>query len=160
MKNTLGRLALTIIDHFLKQWEPNLKNYIGTKKETQNKKEKMIVDIIATLLINNKNNNNNKLAITVNKEITKVSLAQEGNPSEVGEASSILSEIGGKNVEMPNEVMEKPLIPIVEEVETQLVEDISRKPFFLNKNVSTGCDYNYVATRFFLIFKLDNGNYQ
>jgi hypothetical protein len=120
-------------------------------------KEKMIVDVIAIVLI--KKNNNNKLAITTNKEITKVYLAQQGNPREVVEASSILSEIGRKNVEIPNEVMEKPLIPIVEEVETQLVEDITRKPLFLNQNVSTKCDYNYVATRFFLIFKLNNGNY-
>lgn len=74
MKNTLGRLALTIIgDHFLKQWEPKKKESIGTNKETQNKKEKMIVDVIATLLI--EKNNNNKLAITTNKEIIKVSLA-------------------------------------------------------------------------------------
>ncbi len=91
--------------------------------------------------------------------LRQVSLAQERNPNEIVEASSILSEIGGKNVEIPDEVMEKPLIPIVEEVETQLVEDISRKPLFLNQNVSTKCDYNYVATRFFLIFKLNNGNY-
>jgi hypothetical protein len=34
-----------------------------------------------------------------------------------------LSEIGGKNVEIPCEKMEKPLIPIVEEVETQLIEE-------------------------------------
>jgi hypothetical protein len=31
-----------------------------------------------------------------------------------------LSEIGGKNVAIPGEVMAKPLVPIVEEVETQL----------------------------------------
>jgi len=108
----------------------------------------MIVDAIATLLIEKKKNNN-KLAITTNKEITKVSLAQEGNLNEVVEASSILSEIGRKNVEILDEVMEKPLIPIMEEMETQLVEDISRQPLFLNQNVSTRCDYNYVVTRFF-----------
>ncbi len=149
MRNKLARLALTIIGHhFLKQWEPKKEESIGTKKETENKKEKMIVDVIVTLLIEKKKNNN-KLAITTNKDITKVSLAQERNLSEVVEASSILSEIGGKNAKIPNEVMEKPLIPIVEEVETQLVEDISKKPLFLNQNVSTRCDYNYVAIRFF-----------
>jgi hypothetical protein len=149
MKNTLVRLVLTIIGHhFLKQWESKKEEFIGTKKETQHKKEKMIVDVIATLLIEKKKNNN-KLAITTNKDITKVYMAQKGNPNEVFEASSILSEIGRKNVEIPNEVVEKPLIPIVKEVETQLVENISRKPLFLNQNVSTRCDYNYVATRFF-----------
>jgi hypothetical protein len=51
-----------------------------------------------------------------------VSLAQKGNPSEIVEASSILSEIGVKNVERCNEEMARPLITIVEEVETQLIE--------------------------------------
>jgi hypothetical protein len=131
---------------------------IGTKKETQNKKEKMIVDVIAILLIKKKKKKS-KLTITTNKEITKISLAQEGNPSEVVEASSILNEIGGKNVEICGEVMENPLIPIVEEIETKLVEDINRKSLFLNQNVSR-CDYNYVATRFLKKFQLNNGNYQ
>jgi hypothetical protein len=58
----------------------------------------------------------------MNKEITKISLTQEGNPGEVVEVSSILSEIGRKNVEIPNKVMAKPLIPIVEEIKTQMIE--------------------------------------
>jgi spore maturation protein CgeB len=132
---------------------------IGTKKETQNKKEKMIVDVIAILLIKKKKKKKSKLTITTNKEITKISLAQKGNPSEVVEASSILNEIGGKNVEICGEVMENPLIPIVEEIETKLIEDINRKPLFLNQNVSR-CDYNYVATRFLKKIQLNNGNYQ
>ncbi len=45
------------------------------------------------------------------------------NLGEVDETSSILSEIGGKHVEIPSEVMANPLVPIVEEVETQLVEE-------------------------------------
>jgi len=82
----------------------------------------MIVDVNVILIVEKKKNNN-KLAITTSKEITKVSLAQEGNPNEVVEASNILSEIGGKNVEIPSEVMAKPLIPIVEEIKTQLIEE-------------------------------------
>jgi hypothetical protein len=61
-----------------------------------------------------------KPIITTSKEITKASPAQEGNLGEVVEASSILSEIGRKNVETPSEKMAKPLIPIVEEVKTQI----------------------------------------
>jgi hypothetical protein len=64
-----------------------------------------------------------KPIITTSKEITKASPAQEGNLGEVVEASSILSEIGRKNVEIFGEKMAKPLIPIVEEVETQLIEE-------------------------------------
>jgi hypothetical protein len=82
----------------------------------------MIIDVNAILIVEKKKNNN-KLAITTSKEITKVSLAQEGNLDEVVEASNILNEIGGKNVEIPNEVMAKPLIPIVEEINTQLIEE-------------------------------------
>jgi hypothetical protein len=33
-----------------------------------------------------------------------------------------MGEIGRKNVEIPSEKMEKPLVPIVEEVKTQLIE--------------------------------------
>lgn len=62
------------------------------------------------------------MVVTTCKEIIKVSLVQERNLSVVVEASNILSEIGGKHVERPNEVMAKPLIPIVEKVKTQLVE--------------------------------------
>jgi hypothetical protein len=76
MRNKLAGVALTIIGHhFLRQWEPKKKESIETKKETQNKKEKMIVDVIVTLLIMKKKNNN-KLAITTNKEITKVTRSQ------------------------------------------------------------------------------------
>jgi hypothetical protein len=57
------------------------------------------------------------LVVTTSKDITKESLAQEGNLGEVAEASSILSEIRGKNVERFDEKITKPLIPIVEEVE-------------------------------------------
>jgi hypothetical protein len=85
----------------------------------------MIVNVNVILLVvkkKKKNNNNNKLTVTISKEITKVSLAQEGNPSEVVEASSILNEIGGKNAERSNEEMARLLVTIVEEVETQLIE--------------------------------------
>jgi hypothetical protein len=74
----------------------------------------MIVDVNAILLVEKKINN--KLAITTSKDIIEVSLVQEGNLGEVGEASSILSEIGGKHVEIPSEVMAQTLVPIVEEV--------------------------------------------
>jgi hypothetical protein len=90
-------------------------------KKTQNKKEKMIIDVNAILLIE-KNKKKSKHVVTISKEITKISPTQEGSPSEVVEASSIPSEIRGKNVEIPNKVMAKPLIPIVEEVKTQLIE--------------------------------------
>ncbi len=118
--NTLTRSTLTIIGHhFLKQWELEKKESIGTRKKTQNKNEKMIVDVSAILLVEKKKS---KLVITTSKEIIEVSPIQEGNLGEVDEASSILSEIGGKHVEILNEVMAKPLVPIIEEVETQLVE--------------------------------------
>jgi hypothetical protein len=42
------------------------------------------------------------------------------NLGEVAEGSSILSEIGRKNVEILGEKMAKPLIPTVEEVNTQI----------------------------------------
>jgi hypothetical protein len=83
----------------------------------------MIVDVNAFLLVEKKKNNNNKSIVTTNKEIIEVSLVQEGNLGEVVEASSIMSEIGRKHVEIPSEVMAKPLVPIVEEIETQLVEE-------------------------------------
>jgi hypothetical protein len=39
---------LTIIGHrFFKQWEPKKEKSIGTRKKTQKKKEKMIVDVNA-----------------------------------------------------------------------------------------------------------------
>jgi hypothetical protein len=71
----------------------------------------MIVDVNAILLIEKKKKNNNKLIVTTNKEIIKVFPIQEKNLGEVVEASSILSEIGGKHVEIPSEVMAKPLVP-------------------------------------------------
>ncbi len=77
----------------------NIKESIGTRKKSQNK-EKMIVDVNAILLVETKKKN--KLAVTTSKEITKVSPIQQGNPGEVAEASSILSEIGGKHVEIPS----------------------------------------------------------
>ncbi len=83
----------------------------------------MIVDVNAFLLVEKKKKNNNKSIVTTNKEIIEVSLVQEGNLGEVVEASSIMSEIGRKHVEIPSEVMAKPLVPIVEEIETQLVEE-------------------------------------
>jgi hypothetical protein len=83
--------------------------------------EKMIVDVNAILLIEKKNNNN-KLVVTTSKEITEVSLAQEGNPGEVVKASSILNEIGRKNVQKPGEKMAKPLVPLWKELKTQLIE--------------------------------------
>jgi flagellar biosynthesis component FlhA len=82
----------------------------------------MIVDVNAFLLVEKKKNNNNKSIVTTNKEIIEVSLVQEGNLGKVVEASSIMSEIGRKHVEIPSEVMGKPLVPIVEEIKTQLVE--------------------------------------
>ncbi len=120
--NTLVEPTLTIIGHyFLKQSKLEKEESIGTKKKTQNKKEKIIVDLNAILLIEKKKKKS-KLAITTSKEIIDVSPTQEGNLGEVVEASSILSEIGGKNVEIFGEKMAKPLIPIVEEVKTQLIE--------------------------------------
>jgi hypothetical protein len=123
IRNTLTELALTIIGHhFLKKWEPKKKESIGTRKKSQNKKEKMIVDVNAILLIGK--TNKSKPTVTTSKEIiTKVSPIQEGNLDEVDEVSSILNEIGRKHVEIPNEVMAKPLVPIVKEIETQLVEE-------------------------------------
>jgi hypothetical protein len=98
--NTLIGLALTIIGHhFLKQWEPKKEETIGTRKKSQNK-EKMIVDVNAILLIETKKKN--KPAVTTSKEITKVSPIQQGNPGEVAETSSILSEIGRKHDEIPS----------------------------------------------------------
>jgi hypothetical protein len=80
----------------------------------------MIINVNAIMLVDKKKKKKKKgkSTITISKEIIEVSLAQEGNPGEVVEASSILSEIGGKRVEIPNEVMEKPLVPNVEEVGT------------------------------------------
>jgi hypothetical protein len=46
---------LTIIGHhYFKSWEPEKEEFIGTKKKTQNKKEKMIVDVNAILLVEKK----------------------------------------------------------------------------------------------------------
>ncbi len=85
---------MTIIGHhFLKQWELEKKT-IGTKKKTQNKKEKMIVDVNAILLVKKKKEKN-KPVVTTSKEITKISLVHEGNPGEVVEA---ISSIVGKGV--------------------------------------------------------------
>jgi hypothetical protein len=68
----------------------------------------MIVDVNAILLIKKKKKKS-KLVVTTSKEITKIiSPTQKGNLSEVVEASSILSEIGGKNVEIPSEKMVNP----------------------------------------------------
>jgi len=83
----------------------------------------MTVDVNVILLIKKKKKKKRKSYVTTRKEIIEVSPAQEGNLGEVVEASSILSEIKGKNIEIHGEVMEKPLIPIVEEVETQLIEE-------------------------------------
>ncbi len=80
----------------------------------------MIVDVNAIQLIKKKKKS--KSIVTTSKEIIKVSPIQEGNLGEVIEALNIISEIGGKHVEIPSEVMAKPLVPIVEEVKTQLVE--------------------------------------
>jgi hypothetical protein len=87
-----------------------------TRKKNENKKEKMIMDVNVILLVEKKKKS--KLVVTTSKEITKVSLIQEGNPDEVAKASSILSEIRGKHVEIPSDIMAKPLVPIVKEVET------------------------------------------
>jgi hypothetical protein len=86
----------------------------------------MILDVNAILLVKKKKKKKKKKSkhvVTTSKEIIKIiSPTQEGNPSEVIEASSIMGEIGRKNVEIPSEKMEKPLVPIVEEVKTQLIE--------------------------------------
>jgi hypothetical protein len=82
----------------------------------------MIVDVDAILLVEKKKKKS-KLAITTSKELTKIiSPTQEGNPTEVAKTSSILSDIGRKNVEILSEKMAKSLVPIVEEVETQLIQ--------------------------------------
>ncbi len=100
------------------------KKSIGIRKKTQNKNEKMIVDVNVILLVEKKKkNNNNKLDVTTSKEIIEVFPGQEGNLDEVVEASSILSEIRGTNVEILGEVMAKPLIPIMEEIKTQLIKE-------------------------------------
>jgi hypothetical protein len=52
------------------------------------------------LIVETKKKNNP--VVTASKEITKVSPIQQGNPSEVAKASNILSEIGGKHVEIPS----------------------------------------------------------
>jgi hypothetical protein len=71
--NTLVGPTLTIIGHyFLKQWEPKKEKSIQTRKKTQSKKEKMIIDVDVIMLVKKKNNNN-KLAITTSKEIIEVS---------------------------------------------------------------------------------------
>ncbi len=67
------------------------------------------MDVNAILLVEKKNN---KSTVTTCKEIIEVSLVQEGNLGEVDEASSILSEIGRKHVEIPSEVMAQPLAPL------------------------------------------------
>jgi hypothetical protein len=46
------------------------------------------------------------------KEIIEVFLVQEGNFGDIAKASSILNEIGRKNVQIPGEKMTKPLIPL------------------------------------------------
>jgi len=71
--NTLAEPTLTIIGHYLlKQWELEKEESIGTTNKTQNRKEKMIVDLNAILLVKKKKKKN-KLAITTSKEITYVS---------------------------------------------------------------------------------------
>jgi len=81
----------------------------------------MIVNINVILLVEKTKKKNERTGCNHEQEISKVFPIQEGNHGELVEASSILSEIGRKNVEIPNEVMTKPLIPIMEEVETQLI---------------------------------------
>jgi len=133
--NTLAEPTLTIIGHyFLKQWEPEKEKSIGTKKKTQNKKEKMIVYLNAILLVEKKKKKS-KLAITTSKEITYVFPTQEGNLGEVAETSSILTELRGKNVEIPGEKMAKPSISIVEEVKTQLIEKKGMQNVLTNVDV-------------------------
>jgi hypothetical protein len=63
--NTLVEPTLTIIGHyFLKQSESKKEESIGTKKKTQNRKEKMIVYLNAILLVKKKQS---KLAITTRR---------------------------------------------------------------------------------------------
>jgi hypothetical protein len=88
----------------------------------------MIVDVNVILLVEKKKKKKkrkkkSKSDVTTSMEIAKVFLAEEGNLGEVVEASSILSEIRGKNIEILSEVMAKPLIPIVKEVNTQLIKE-------------------------------------
>jgi hypothetical protein len=65
--NTIAEPTLTIIGHYLlKQWELEKEESIGTTNKTQNKKEKMIVDLNVILLVKKKKNNN-KLAITTRR---------------------------------------------------------------------------------------------
>jgi hypothetical protein len=71
----------------LKQWELEKEEFIGTRKKTQNKKEKMIVDINAILIVEKKKKKKkNKPVVTTSKEIIKVSRVQEGYLGEVVEA--------------------------------------------------------------------------
>jgi hypothetical protein len=85
----------------------------------------MIIDVNAILLVEKKKKKKKKksrLVVTTNKEITETFLAQEGNFGEVVKTSSILNEIGEKRVEILGKKMAKHIAPIVEEVETQLIE--------------------------------------
>ncbi len=89
---------------------------------TQNK-EKMIIDVNVILVVEKKKKKQqSKPTVTINKEITEVFIVQKGNPCEVVEGSSIMNEVGGMNVEIHGEEMTKPLLPIMEEVKTQLIE--------------------------------------
>ncbi|CAM6013328.1 unnamed protein product [Sphagnum balticum] len=96
----------------------------------------MIVNVDAILLKEKKKKN--KLTITTSKEITKESLTRKGNLDEIAEASSILNEIGGKGVERSREKITKPLVPIVEEVEMQLIEKESMQNAPTNVDMEKG----------------------
>jgi hypothetical protein len=81
----------------------------------------MIVDVNAILPVE-KTKKKSKSATSNHKEIIEVSPTKEGHLGEVAKASSILSEIGGNSVEIPMKKIATLLVPIVEEVETQLIE--------------------------------------
>jgi hypothetical protein len=52
--------ALTIIGHyFLKHWEPKKEKFLGTRKKTQSKLKKMILDVNAILLVEKKKRKTN-----------------------------------------------------------------------------------------------------
>jgi hypothetical protein len=62
--------TLTIIGHFfLKQGEPKKEKTIGTRKKTQSKTKKMIVDVNVILLVEKKKKN--KSVVTTSKEVTE-----------------------------------------------------------------------------------------
>jgi hypothetical protein len=61
----LARPALTIIGHyFLKHWEPKKEKFLRTRKKTQSKLKKMILDVNAILLVEKKKKKKKSIVTT------------------------------------------------------------------------------------------------